>query len=81
MNTHDVGRDRGGVAAALSRVKARALIAGVDSDRLYPVYQAQSLAAGIPGAGEAVVISSPHGHDSFLIETDQIAALVKSLLG
>jgi homoserine O-acetyltransferase len=80
MNTHDVGRDRGGVAAALSRVKARSLIAGVDSDRLYPLYQAQSLAAGIPGAGEAV-ISSPYGHDSFLIETDQIAALVKSLLG
>jgi homoserine O-acetyltransferase/O-succinyltransferase len=81
MNTHDVGRDRGGVAAALSRVRARTIVAGVDSDRLYPLHQSQELAAGIPGAGEAGVIASPHGHDSFLIETPQVAALVKSLLG
>ncbi|WAL66812.1 homoserine O-acetyltransferase [Amycolatopsis cynarae] len=81
MNTHDVGRDRGGVGAALSRVTARTLVAGVDSDRLYPLYQSQELAAGIPGAGEAAVISSPYGHDSFLIETGQIATLIKALLG
>ena len=79
MNAHDVGRGRGGVAAALKRVTARSVIAGVDSDRLYPLYQAESLAEGL--GGEAAVISSPYGHDSFLIETDQIAALVKSLLG
>ncbi|WP_158887013.1 homoserine O-acetyltransferase MetX [Amycolatopsis anabasis] len=81
MNTHDVGRDRGGIGAALSGVRARTVVAGVDSDRLYPLYQSRELAAGIPGAAEAAVISSPYGHDSFLIETDQIAALVKSLIG
>ncbi|TNC22738.1 homoserine O-acetyltransferase MetX [Amycolatopsis alkalitolerans] len=81
MNTHDVGRDRGGAGEALSRITARTLVAGVDSDRLYPLHQARELAAGIPGAGEAAVISSPYGHDSFLIETPQVAALVKSLLG
>jgi homoserine O-acetyltransferase len=81
MNTHDVGRDRGGVGEALSRITARTVVAGVDSDRLYPLYQSQELAAAIPGAAEAAVISSPYGHDSFLIETPQIAALVKSLLG
>ncbi|GAA4545989.1 homoserine O-acetyltransferase MetX [Amycolatopsis samaneae] len=81
MNTHDVGRDRGGVAAALGRVRARAVVAGVDSDRLYPPYQSAEIARGIAGAGEPSVITSPYGHDSFLIETDQIAALVKSLLG
>jgi homoserine O-acetyltransferase len=81
MNAHDVGRGRGGVGTALARVKARTVVAGVDSDRLYPLHQAQGIADGIAGAGEAVVISSPYGHDSFLIETDQIAALVKSLLG
>ncbi|HKS44805.1 MAG TPA: homoserine O-acetyltransferase [Amycolatopsis sp.] len=81
MNTHDVGRDRGGIGAALSRVRARTLVAGVDSDRLYPLYQSRELADGIPGAGAAAVISSPYGHDSFLIETPQIAALVKALLG
>jgi homoserine O-acetyltransferase len=80
MNTHDVGRDRGGVAAALGRVTARAVIGGVDSDRLYPLYQSAELAAGIPGTTEPSVVSSPYGHDSFLIETEQIAALVKALL-
>ncbi|WP_020670572.1 homoserine O-acetyltransferase MetX [Amycolatopsis nigrescens] len=81
MNTHDVGRDRGGVGAALARVTARTVVAGVDSDRLYPVYQSRRLAAGIPGSGETAVLSSPYGHDSFLIETGQISGLVKELLG
>ncbi|MER6876625.1 hypothetical protein ABT279_41395 [Amycolatopsis sp. NPDC000673] len=27
------------------------------------------------------VLTSPYGHDSFLIETEQISALVKTLLG
>ncbi|MTD58210.1 homoserine O-acetyltransferase MetX [Amycolatopsis pithecellobii] len=80
MNTHDVGRDRGGVGEALSRITARTVVAGVDSDRLYPLYQSRDLAAGILRAGDAAVISSPFGHDSFLIETPQIAALVKGLL-
>jgi len=80
MNTHDVGRDRGGAGSALARVTARSVIAGVDSDRLYPMRQARDLAAGIPGAAEPAQITSPYGHDSFLIETDQVAALVKALL-
>ncbi len=79
MNTHDVGRDRGGVAAALGRVTARTVVAAVDSDRLYPPYQSHEIAAGV--GGEAMVLTSPYGHDSFLIETEQIAALVKTLLG
>ncbi|WP_019816347.1 homoserine O-acetyltransferase MetX [Saccharomonospora saliphila] len=79
MNDHDVGRGRGGVGAALARVRARTIAVGVDSDRLYPPAQARELARGITGAryGE---ISSPYGHDSFLVETDQVAALVKELL-
>lgn len=81
MNTHDVGRDRGGVSAALAAITARTLVAGVDSDRLYPAQQARRLAAGIPGAGEAAVLEAPYGHDSFLIETGQIAGLLKVLLG
>ena len=37
MNSHDVGRDRGGEAAALAGVTADTTVAGVASDRLYPV--------------------------------------------
>ncbi|EHR50114.1 homoserine O-acetyltransferase [Saccharomonospora marina XMU15] len=80
MNDHDVGRGRGGVAQALSRVSARTIAAGVDSDRLYPQEQARQLAEGIAHARYAR-LSSPYGHDSFLIETSQVAGLVKELLG
>jgi homoserine O-acetyltransferase len=80
MNSHDVGRDRGGVAAALRRVTARTLVAGVDSDRLYPIYQQAEIVAGLPGDEPLRVISSPHGHDAFLIEVDQIAKLLGELL-
>ncbi|OXS35704.1 homoserine O-acetyltransferase [Streptomyces sp. XY006] len=80
MNSHDVGRGRGGVRAALSRVTARTLVAGVDSDRLYPASQQAELAAGISTADRLRLIESPHGHDGFLIEVAQVAALVRELL-
>ena len=48
MNAHDVGRGRGGVPAGLARVTAQTLVAGVSSDRLYPLEQQEELAAGIP---------------------------------
>ncbi|MGY1583102.1 homoserine O-acetyltransferase MetX [Streptomyces sp. MN13] len=80
MNSHDIGRGRGGVRAALRRVTARTLVAGVGSDRLYPLYQQAELAAGITTADDLRVIESPYGHDGFLIEVQQVATLVRELL-
>jgi homoserine O-acetyltransferase/O-succinyltransferase len=80
MTTHDVGRDRGGVAAALSAVSAPVIVAGLDSDRLYPLRLQQELAALLPGCAEARVIRSPYGHDGFLLEADQVAPLVVETL-
>jgi homoserine O-acetyltransferase len=79
MNAHDVGRGRGGIAAALRRVTATTLVAGVDSDRLYPLAQQAELAAGIPHADRLRVVESPYGHDGFLIEVEQVGALVREL--
>jgi homoserine O-acetyltransferase len=81
MNHHDVGRDRGGISAALAGVDAEVLVAGVDSDRLYPLLQQHALAhqLGVPG-DRAHVIRSPYGHDGFLIELRQVQALVRELL-
>ncbi|MBF4599869.1 homoserine O-acetyltransferase [Frigoribacterium sp. VKM Ac-1396] len=83
MNSHDVGRDRGGVAAALNRVTARTLVLGVDSDRLFPVSDqrvvARHLAHGLDGA-EVAVVESPYGHDGFLIETAAVGAHLRRLL-
>lgn len=81
MDSHDVGRGRGGTSAALRRVTARTLVAGVDSDRLYPTSQQAELATGIPTADSLRVIESPYGHDGFLIEVEQVAALVRELVG
>lgn len=81
MNGHDVGRGRGGVPAALRRVTAPALVAGVDSDRLYPLSQQAELAAHLPGADRLRVVESPYGHDGFLLETEQVGALIRELLG
>jgi homoserine O-acetyltransferase len=78
MNAWDVGRGRGGVAAALRRVTARSLVAGVDSDRLYPLALQQEVAdaLGVP----LRVVVSPYGHDGFLIETATVGALLAELL-
>lgn len=78
--THDVGRGRGGVTAALKRVTATTLVVGVDTDRLYPVAQQQRIASGISSAQPLEVIRSPYGHDGFLIESDQVGGLLRGLL-
>lgn len=71
MDSHHVGRGRGGAAAALARVQARTLVLGISSDVLFPPAEQQLLARYIPGAMYAEM-DSPYGHDGFLIETAQI---------
>ncbi len=80
MNSHDVGRGRGGTAAALRRVTATTAVAAVDSDRLYPVDLNREIAEGIAGCPGVQVIASPFGHDGFLIETEAVADLLAELL-
>ena len=83
MNSHDVGRGRGGTAAALARATAKALVVGIDSDRLFPVPDQQHVAAHLQGnldGDSAHVISSQFGHDSFLIEDGLVGAQVVRLL-
>ncbi len=81
MNSHDIGRGRGGVAAALSRVTAEVRVAGIDSDRLYPLHLQAELAGLLPGDRPLDVIRSASGHDGFLLEVDQVGALVAATLG
>ena len=76
MNSHDIGRGRGGVHAALRRISAELTVAVVDSDRLFLPVQGELLATA-PTARELVTMHSDHGHDGFLIEADAIAAVVR----
>jgi homoserine O-acetyltransferase len=75
MDTHDVGRGRGDWRRALASVRAPALVVSIDSDVLYPPVEQAELAAALPGA-RLVTLSSPHGHDAFLIEAEAVDALV-----
>ena len=56
MNTHDVGRGPRRRRGRPGRVTARTVVAGIDSDRLYPVAESVRLAAGIPTADPLRVI-------------------------
>jgi homoserine O-acetyltransferase len=76
MNSHDVGRDRGGLASALGRITARLIVADVDSDRCYPPRLSDELAQHVPGA-QRVTITSESGHDGFLIEIDQVGGILR----
>jgi homoserine O-acetyltransferase len=80
MSTHDVGRGRGGVAAALTSTPVPTVVAGIDSDRLYPLWQQQLMADLLPGCPGLDVVESIHGHDGFLIEADAVNALVRKAL-
>jgi homoserine O-acetyltransferase/O-succinyltransferase len=81
MNTYDVGRNRGGTAAALSTIQVPVVVAGVDSDRLYPLGLQRELAQLIATTvGGLRVVHSDYGHDGFLIERDAVGSLVRETL-
>lgn len=79
MDSHDLGRGRGPVEAILRRITARTLVVGISTDVLYPVAEVRKLAQAIPRARFAV-LDSPHGHDAFLIDTNQIDRIVNGFL-
>lgn len=77
MDTHDVARGRGVYPDALRQIAQPALVVGIDSDVLYPLTEQEELAAHLPNA-QFEMLSSPHGHDAFLIEHDDLNALLRA---
>ncbi|GAA2040342.1 homoserine O-acetyltransferase [Agromyces tropicus] len=83
MNSHDVGRGRGGVAAALDRIEATTLVLGIDSDRYFPLDGQREIASALRRTvhGEQpAVLGSDYGHDAFLIEDAAIGGWISRLL-
>ena len=90
MNSHDVGRGRESLESALAGIKAKALVIGIDSDRLFPVADQRVIAEhlgtdhGTRGerlvGGQLHVLESPYGHDGFLIEDALVGPLLRDLL-
>jgi homoserine O-acetyltransferase/O-succinyltransferase len=77
MDSHHVGRGRGGAEAALASIEAKTLAVGIDSDLLFPLQEQEYLARHIPQA-RLETISSLYGHDGFLVEAPPIAAAIQS---
>lgn len=79
MDAHNVGRNRDGVINALRNIKAKTLVISVSSDILFPPAEQQLLAENITGS-QYKAISSPYGHDGFLLEYEQIEKVIREFL-
>jgi homoserine O-acetyltransferase/O-succinyltransferase len=83
MDLHDLSRGRGGMAAAFARLRAPVLSVGVSSDILYPPHQSREIVELAECAGVTssyAELDSPHGHDAFLIASDQLGDIVRSFI-
>ena len=80
MNHHDVGRGRGGIEAALASIEADVTVAGINSDRLYPLRLQYEIAEHLPRPTGVDVVDSNAGHDGFLVEQDAIGKIVRRAL-
>jgi homoserine O-acetyltransferase/O-succinyltransferase len=78
MDAHDVGSGRGGVRAALRSFGGHLLGVGIPGDLLYA---ADEVRAWTEEADcDYAEIRSVHGHDAFLLEPEQVEALLRRAL-
>lgn len=77
MDSHDLGRKRGGENAALAQIEAKVLAIGVNSDLLFLPEESQNISQKVKW-GTYSEINSTAGHDAFLIEFEQLALLLRS---
>ena len=80
MNSHDIGRGRGGVVAALESITIPVVAVSIDTDRLFPVRLQAEIADFAPLAAPLVTISSPFGHDGFLVEVESVGNVIRQAL-
>jgi homoserine O-acetyltransferase len=67
----------------MTRLRAPVLAIGVQSDILYPLHQSQAIVEHARAAGveaRSVELDSPHGHDAFLIEHEQVGIPLSAFL-
>lgn len=78
VDSQNVGRGRGGVAAALATIKAKTIVIAITSDGLFPPAEGSEWAKYISGA-KYYEIESRFGHDGFLLETEQITKILNEM--
>lgn len=80
LNRHDVGRGRGGLNKALASSKVPTMIVGVDTDILYPYHQQEHLSRNLGNLLAMSKLSSPVGHDAFLVEARQMDLILRRFI-
>jgi homoserine O-acetyltransferase len=79
MDSHNVGRNRESIEAALSLITAKTLVIGIDTDNLFPISEQLFLKKNIKDA-KYITISSAFGHDGFLVEGDKLKEIINDFL-
>lgn len=83
LDLYDLGIGQASYRAALARIEAKVLVAGVTSDILYPAYQQTELVHTLKQLGvraEYAEVNSPHGHDGFLIDFDLLKPILTEFI-
>jgi homoserine O-acetyltransferase len=73
----------GKLANAFAGTQARFCLVSFDTDWLYPTAESRHIVHALNAAGAKVSfveLSAPHGHDSFLLEHDQLDRVVKGFV-
>lgn len=84
MDYFDLAEEHGGkLADAFAGTDARFCLVSFDTDWLYPTSESRHIVHALNAAGAKVSfveLSAPHGHDSFLLEHDQLDRVVKGFV-
>ena len=80
LNRHDVGRGRGGLNKALASSTVPTMIVGIDTDILYPYHQQEHLSRNLGNLLAMAKLSSPVGHDAFLVEARQVDRILRNFI-
>jgi homoserine O-acetyltransferase/O-succinyltransferase len=83
LDQYDLAHAHGSLEAAFASVDAETLVIGFTSDWLFPPEQNRNIALALLRAGKRASyaeLSTDLGHDSFLLESEQLYTLVRGFL-
>ncbi len=83
MDYFDLAAKYGSIAAALGQTDARFLVTSYDTDWLFPASQSREIVTALIQQRRHVTyleLQSVYGHDSFLIEIEQLTELIRPFL-
>ncbi len=83
MDYYDIGKRYGSLQHAFEQGTSKYLVISFTSDWLYPPYQSKEMVFAMIKAGKDASyaeLSSPYGHDSFLLETTRQAEIISGFL-